>query len=161
MTGPRKRWIVVVLALGACVAFIIGGVVCMHLRSYSRQRMQDEALSETMRQSAPIVAAIQRFIMDHGEPPDTLDDLNPNYLRQLPYAGPFAENGWHYYSTDVDENAGGWSLLVSVREEYSPNVFGSGDRFVFHPSGNYPREGYGGMLLSTPSAGRKWGYYVE
>jgi hypothetical protein len=34
---------------------------------------------------------------------------------------------------------------------------GFGNRFVYHPNGEYPRYGYGGVLVRF----RDWGYYVE
>jgi hypothetical protein len=121
--------------------------------------MRDAALPVTMKHAAPIITAIKRYSQEHGRPPDGLDSLTPGYLSQLPDAGPVAEDGWHY-STDVDEDAGGWTLLVWVRHEYSPNIFGFGDCFVFRPSGTCPEAGYNGMLLRSSSTGG-WGYYVE
>lgn len=144
----------------ACAIGGIRGCVYLRERNANRQAMRDAELPVTIKQAAPIVAAIERYVQDHGKPPDTLNSLIPEYLSQLPDAGPVAEDGWHY-STDVDGDAGGWTLLIWVRDDYSPNIVGFGDRFVFRPSGNYPQSGYEGVLLPSSSSSEGWGYYVE
>ena len=156
MADSRKSWMVGALVAGVFFAFFIGVRVHLQARLSAVHAMRDKDLPVTVKQAAPIIAAIERYIEDHRKPPESLASLMPKDLPQLPDAGPVAENGWHY-STDVDEDAGGWTLLIWVRREYSDGPFT--DRFVFRPSGNYPTDGYGGSLLAESSG--EWAYYVE
>jgi hypothetical protein len=148
----KSMLIFVSIAIG-CAA---GCAVLISLHQCHRESMRAEALPITMAQAAPIIEAIERYCKEHDTPPPDLNVLIPHYLRQLPEAGPIAEDGWHY-SPQTYEDSGGWTLLVRVRDEYSPNLVGFGDSFVYHSSGNYPRGAYGGMLMPFG----RWGYYVE
>ena len=148
-----KTIAVVLVALILCIAGFLGYI---QWRYAHRERMRSEALPVTVSQAAPVIEAILQYSRDHGAPPPSLEAVVPRYLKQLPDAGPIAENGWHY-TMEEDADAGGWSLLVWVRDEYSPNVLGFGDRFVFRPSGKYPKYAYGGVLVLFG----RWGYYIE
>lgn len=125
-------------------------------RQGHRARMRARALPVTMQRAIPVIRAIERYTGDRGAPPAGLPALVPEYLAGLPPPGPVAEGGWRYERTG-NGVAGGWTLYVTVRDEYSPNLLGFGDRFVYHPSNRYPRSGYGGILVRFG----RWGYYVE
>jgi hypothetical protein len=154
--GKKRR------AVRLALEVVVGVILCMAClpvylfwRQKHRDQMRDIALPVTIKQAEPIVDAIQRYSKEQGSPPPSLEALTPRYLQTLPAAGPIAVNGWHYRKEEPD--AGGWSLLVWVREEYSPNLFGFGDRFVFRSGGRYPTYAYGGVLVPYG----KWGYYIE
>jgi hypothetical protein len=151
------------LTLGVLIGSVLGLVVLYGAVRYSVyrhhtrvERVRPPALRETMQRARPIIGAIHAYTKKHGRPPDQLDALVPTYLRRLPDTGRLASNGWEY-TTDGRREAGAWSLFVEVRDEFSPNVRGFGDRFVFHPSGKYAHSDYGGILERFG----RWGYYVE
>jgi hypothetical protein len=48
-------------------------------------------------------------------------------------------------------------LFVEVRDEFSPNVLGFGDRFVFIPATNT----LGRITAAFLERFGRWGYYVE
>jgi hypothetical protein len=125
-------------------------------RQKRREQMRVTALPITVKQAQPLIGAIERYRKENSALPKSLSILAPKYIRQIPSAGPAAKGGWHYQVT-TDWQSGGWSLSIKVRDEYSPNVMGFGDTFVFHPSGKYPDAAYGGGLRIFG----KWGYYVE
>ena len=144
------------IALILMFAAVILYVSYLKQMQLTRNRARANELPLTEQRAVPVIEAIQGYIRQHGKPPPSLEALLPTFLKSLPYAGTIAKNGWHY-TTNEDKQAGGWSLLVWVRNEYSPNINGFGDRFVYRPSGQYPPKGYGGILMPVD----KWGYYVE
>lgn len=149
----RYQAIIAWLILVLCIAAVPAGI---WWRKRHRENMRATALPITISRSIPIIEAIRTFQRKTGKLPETLDALVPTYLARLPDAGPAAKDGWRF---DVDDygNSGGWALYIRVRDEYSPNIMGFGDTFVYHPSGQYPIAGYGGMLVRFGG----WGYYVE
>lgn len=161
----RKTSAPVAIAILLLIAGVpLGGVPLWILwQQRHREQMRSVVLPVTMRQAEPIVTAIHHYVQQHHVPPSTLEALVPRYLTRLPDAGPAALDGWHYTVTSPEITAhwavGDWTLSVQVRQQYSPNiVFGFGDTFVLHSSGQYPQTGYGGGLWKQIG---KWGYYVE
>jgi hypothetical protein len=143
--------VVLVLLLGVFAASF-----ALSQRQNKREQMRATALPVTIKQAQPIIRAIKRYRREKRTFPPSLRALVPTYIGQIPAAGPVAKDGWHYRVTP-DWQSGGWSLGVRVRDEYSPNIVGFGDTFVFHPSSTYPNLAYGGALIPLD----RWGYYVE
>jgi hypothetical protein len=117
-------------------------------------------LQAVVADAAPIITALNAYTRDHkGEAPTTLTKLVPDYLKALPVAGPVSRKGeWLYKLAVRNPEQGKWQLGVQVRKDFCSRCdFSFGDTFVYHASGKYPREGYGGIL--EPVAG--WGYYHE
>ena len=152
-----------------CITLLLFGLWWSNQRRSQWAELRARDLPITIKKAELIIMAINRYKKDKKKCPSSLNDLVPRYIERLPDAGAIAKNGWHYrtdkdiakqtsgVTVSVDEQAGGWVLFVWVRDEYSPNAFGFGDAFVFHPSGQYPQHGYGGMLVPF----RNWGYYIE
>lgn len=122
-------------------------------------------LAYTQRRAAPVIAAIRAHEREHGRPPADLADLVPRYLRAIPEVGPVGRGTWTY---SADPSCWGigrlgagrsrWLLQVRVRADFDPrNPFSLGDTFVYLPAGDYPREGFGGILDRVGD----WGYYQE
>lgn len=143
---------------GAIVLALLGGFVgWVEWQRAQRAAMRARDLPVTVRASAPIIAAIERHARERGTPPESLQVLVPRYLKSVPPPGPVADSGW-MYAVDGGRTHENWRLWVEVRDEYSPNILmGFGDAFVFHPSGQYLRSDYRGILVRVGA----WGYYVE
>ena len=150
-TVSQTTLVVLVLVLAGFAASF-----ALSQRQNRREQMRATALPVTIKQAQPIIRAIERYATENSAPPKSLSSLVPKYIQQISAAGPAAKDGWHYQANS-DWQSGGWSLSIKVRDEYSPNVMGFGDTFVFHPSGKYPNTAYGGGLIPF----NKWGCYVE
>lgn len=149
----RSREYLIVAALAVVV---FGGLTAGYAKERSqRQAARNAALTATVAAAGPLITAIEAHRAKTGAPPPSLAALVPGYLASVPGAGPAAKGGWQY---EVDPATREWSLRIEVRGELSPNLWlGFGDTFEYRSSGKYPREAYGGILMSYG----KWGYYVE
>lgn len=146
----------ILCGLFATACFVGPFTVVAYRKRQQAQRIRPQALRATMQQAEPLIKAIKAYTVRQGRPPATLEALVPAYLRQIPAPGSMAKNGWQYMVGNKSE-AGGWSLFIEVRKEFSPNRWSFGDVFVFHPSGKYARSDYGGILEPVD----RWGYYHE
>lgn len=146
----------IAFVLVGCILVVFAASLALSWRQNKRAQMRATALPVTIKQAQSVMRAIERYNREQGTPPQSLSVLVPKYIQQLPDAGPAAKNGWRYETGDRYEE-GGWALSIRVRDEYSPNIMGFGDTFVFHPSGKYPNAAYGGGFMPFG----KWGYYVE
>ncbi len=156
-TATICRLLTLVISVGLC-AYLPPLMLTVPADHNARvQQSRSAALLTTMRHAAPLIKAIEQYTADHGEPPSDLDHLLPRYLSSLPDAGPLAKDGWRYSAGESAPEGAEWSLWVVVRHEYSPRLWSFGDVFAYHPTGEYPRAAYGGIL---DRAGR-WGYYYE
>jgi hypothetical protein len=157
---PKSKRSRIFYGVAVCGFVVVAAIVSCNLkfkwRDDGRARLRAKDLPITIQQAQPIIGAIVRFEKDHGNPPPDLNSLVPKYVDRLPNPGPVARDQWAY-SQEGGYEGKEWSLYVAVRDEYSPNVFGFGDMFVFHPSGKYEKYAYGGVLMRFG----KWGYYVE
>ena len=169
MATARSRRIAIALFIGLfCILFALP-LLYIPWRRNHREQMRARDLPITIKNAEPIIMAIKRYEKEKGKPPPSLESLIPYYIERIPDAGPVAKNGWHYQTDEdttkqkagatvsVDKIAEGWALFVWVRDEFSPNVWGFGDVFVYHPSGKYANQDYGGGLVPF----RNWGYYIE
>ena len=53
------------------------------MENYIRNRAYDKAIAK----SQPLIAAIEKYAGQHGNPPDTLNDLVPEFLEEIPSSG--------------------------------------------------------------------------
>ncbi|MEQ8851537.1 hypothetical protein [Gimesia sp.] len=105
--------------------------------------------------SKPLVQAIARYTDDHGTPPETLEQLVPDYLPHVPGTGMMAYPTYHYYAGAQSREryqGNAWALVVPT---------GSGgfnwDQMLYFPLQNYPEHGYGGSLERVGN----WAYVHE
>lgn len=152
------RFLTSAVGIGTCMLVpVLAFSVPAYLHRARVRQVRPAGLQATTRQAAPLIRAVERYAADHGSPPPELNRLVPRYLPRIPEPGPMAQGGWRY---SVGEDARGgarWSLWISVRREYSPQFWGFRDVFAYHPTGEYPREAYGGVLEQIG----RWGYYYE
>jgi hypothetical protein len=131
------------LSLGAIVfscCYMAVANQCMSL-GWDFRRAGFEAVAD---RSHSLVAAIHRFEMTHGRPPDSLEALVPEYLDTVPVTGLAAYPKYQYARTSDSDSqiylGNPWRL--SIQTGYSLGF----DQFLFLPLLNYPTHGYGGWL---------------
>lgn len=168
--GRRPRVSVVRGCLGLLVVGLCGLVVLLgwsEVHQRAAAAAWDERCLEllaTARCAKPIIDAVERFVAEHGEPPETLAELMPGLLADVPEAGPVSKPrpqghpsapvaGWYYERTDDS-----WQLYVCVRKDFCPKCPVSfGDHFVYRPALDYAQFAFGGQLEWVGD----WGYYHE
>ncbi len=110
--------------------------------------------SSLANRSAYIVNAIKEFEKINGKPPNSLTDLVPKYLPEVPKTGMGAYPDYKYQiSKKPDEWSGNpWVLYVET-----PLVWINWDMFLYLPKQNYPQIGYDGYLEKV----NDWAYVHE
>ena len=93
-------------------------------------------LASCAENAKPLIAAIDKYLADHGQAPVGLSDLVPVYLDHIPGTGLFRYPKWDYGMANGEP----YELLVNC------SLFLSFDSFVYWPSGNYPQHLYGGSV---------------
>lgn len=154
-TTYRLLYSVALFAVG-CLLSLFFCASALSLRQNKRARLRAADLPVTVKNAEPIIAGITRYTREKGKPPPTLAAIVPRYVAKLTNPGPAAKGGWDYYPRAHSASTG-WALAIRVRDEYSPNILGFGDTFVYHSSGQYDPAAYGGGLRRFG----RWGYYVE
>ena len=106
-------------------------------------RIRAAAFRDLATRSAPLVAAIHQYAADHQTPPESLDRLVPNYLREIPGTGIMAYPEYRYETGEVAKRYEGnpWILRVST-----PSGGINFDEFLYFPLQNYPDRGHGGSF---------------
>lgn len=105
--------------------------------------------------SKPVVQAIERYTEDQGSPPETLEQLVPDYLPDVPGTGMMAYSKYEYHTgAEYRERFQGnaWTLVVPTGSG-GPNW----DQMLYFPLQNYPKHGYGGRLERVGD----WAYVHE
>ena len=104
--------------------------------------------------SQPLINAINQYSDDHGGPPETLEQLVPDYLPSVPGTGMMAYPEYIYSAGKeacerYQENP--WALIVPV--SWGMNF----DQMLYFPKQNYLKHGYGGHLERLGN----WAYVHE
>jgi hypothetical protein len=101
----------------------------------------------------PLVAAIHEVTARNGRPPETLDELVPEYLAAVPTTGIGTAPQFKYACDEPDRYKGNpWVLIV-----YPPCHPMGFDNLMYFPLQNYPGSGYGGWIERIDG----WGYVHE
>ena len=66
-------------------------------------KIRSSAFHDLAERSTPLVSAIERYIHDRGVPPESLNQLIPDYLSEIPNTGMMAYPEYQY---EVGEDAG-------------------------------------------------------
>lgn len=93
--------------------------------------------------SVPLVQAIHRFEDKKGCPPNSLEELIPDYLDSIPHTGMGAYPDYKY---EVSEDANSWRGNPWAIYIDTPSGGINFDMFMYLPDHNYPEMGYGGYL---------------
>lgn len=157
MKNMRRLVLLIVAVIGTMLA-VRDGFGYLNRRLIHQRNMvwQNERLPElrnTMRDAAPIIAAIRKYEKDYGRTPGRLQELVPRYLSAVPSPSKVSRSiNWEY----VRGNTGKWTLGVRVSRYFCSRCVGSyGDTFAYHSSGNYSEMDYGGALEKVDN----WGYF--
>jgi hypothetical protein len=134
-----------------CLLFVVTCVTGIILG----QRVRIAGMRAFAQRSRPLIAAISQYDRDHSAPPQSLDDLVPDYLPRIPSTGMMAYPEYRYHAGDKAkrEYAGNpWALSVDT-----PSGGLNWDQILYFPNQNYPARGYGGSLEPIDD----WAYVHE
>lgn len=126
------RFLIWLLPLVLCFACLFTGV-------HSRQKIRMQGMAAAAERSQNLIAAIEQFEFDEGQPPRTLSELVPAYLPEIPGTGMQAYPAFEYYVGDIAreryvENP--WVLRV-----FTPQLLMSLDELFYLPRQNYAEYG--------------------
>lgn len=144
----RRRaayWLVLsVLFISCCVA----GIVLGH-----KTRMV--GMRAFAQRSQPLIAAVRKYERDHSGPPQSLNDLVPDYLPTVPGTGMMAYPEFRYLTgTEAKDRFANNAWVLSVA---TPLGGINWDMMLYFPDQNYPDRGYGGSLERVDD----WAYVHE
>jgi hypothetical protein len=130
-------------SVGLLVLFMLALGIALRARQYGFELAASRA--------RPLVEAIARFEKDHGRPPESLSDVVPKYLGQLPQGIPdvhliTGEDTREMYAGNT------WVLRALV-----PSGVINFDQFMYFPNQDYPEYGYGGGVERIAD----WAYVHE
>lgn len=125
-------------------AVLLAGDVCSEV-------LRTQAFSQLAVRARPLVAAINSFEKKNGPPPETLSQLVPTYLKQVPQTGMRAYSNYKYEVLEDNKNSP-WELSVPC----SQGPF-NWDVFFYWPTRKYPDEIYGGGVQPIGD----WAYVHE
>ncbi|MBX7244117.1 MAG: hypothetical protein K1X53_01385 [Candidatus Sumerlaeaceae bacterium] len=103
----------------------------------------------------PLIAALWHYHGDHQKMPEDLNQLVPSYLPEIPATGLglYPEFKYSRLPTGAKDDYGNsWTLVIPCT---SGGV--NFDTFRYHPSGVYPKDGFGGSLERVGD----WAYVHE
>jgi hypothetical protein len=128
---------------GILVGWLLGILFSGELRMYGFELAAER--------SEPLIKAIERYIHDNGEPPDSMAVLVPTYLAEIPAKLPPIE-----IITDPERlTAYGdtpWVLSAMVSKNLE-----NWDLFIYFPDQEYPERGFGGVIERLGA----WAYVHE
>ncbi len=73
-----------------------------------------QGVARAVDRGAPVIAAIEAFAKAHGQYPESLDQLVPEYLKALPYTGMVGHPEYTYSRPGPDDDFTGYRLRVSM-----------------------------------------------
>lgn len=104
--------------------------------------------------SMPLIDAIKAYEAQHGNPPDTLESLVPEFIEAIPTTGMAAYPEFELLS---GEDAYMWmdnSWIVRIKTSSGPVNF---DQFMYFPNQDYPEE----LASNRFERLGAWAYYHE
>ncbi len=102
----------------------------------------------------PLIAAIEKYRADNGQPPDELTDLVPQYIAVIPSTGMTAYPNWRYLGPTNRPRGGDYhSYELGVPTPFGLNF----DVFYYWPEENYPASSSNGRIERIG----KWAYLHE
>lgn len=94
--------------------------------------------------SKPLIVAIEAYEKEFGHPPDSLGELVPRFISQLPKTGISSCPEYEFVTGEKARSyymGNPWVLRM-----HPPQVGIGWDDFFYFPLQNYPPNGYGGWL---------------
>lgn len=116
--------------------------------------IRERAFHSLAQRSAVLVEAIHSFEVTRGYPPNSLDELVPEFLASIPFTGMAAYPHYQYKRIDEPGAYQGNTWMIEVPASSGPMNF---DSFIYLPNQAYPKLGYGGILKRIGA----WAYVHE
>ena len=123
-----KNRMVGIMLVVSCVAFTLMASIITNLK----QEIRDAAFTNLVARAQTLVQAIHDFENIRGRPPETLSQLVPQYIREIPLTGLGAYPVFEYHPlTDSELTPGShWQLSLPISE--SPQ-----SQLIYLPGQNY------------------------
>jgi hypothetical protein len=126
------------LALACALAHIVGQ------RAGGSWNTERNAYLSVATRSKPLIAAVSAYEKEYGHPPDSLGQLVPRFIPEIPKTG---ISGCPEYELVTGEKASSYYMGNPWVLRIRPPQVGIGfDDFFYFPLQNYPKTGYGGWL---------------
>ena len=125
----RKTRPLVLRVIAASAVYLTIGYLCLHIGNTVRR----SAFEQLADRSAPLIDAIRGYELATGAPPDSLSQLVPEYLPEVPSTGMGANPEYHYFAGEEAQSRYGDRWAISV---YTGLVL-SFDEFWYVPSREY------------------------
>lgn len=137
------------ILLGSLV-FVVSSFVGLKVGHFIRMN----AFHRLAVRSVPLIDAIEGYTDKYGGPPNSLEELVPEFLTEVPTTGIKAYPRFLYFSGEeaAKYESNRWALTV-----FTPSGGFNFDQFIYFPNQNYPETGYGGWLQKI----HDWAYVHE
>jgi hypothetical protein len=137
-------------ALGFIAIYSLIAVICIDIGD----RVRMHGFKMLAKRSNILITAIKLYEADYGKPPQSLNQLIPKYIKEIPKTGIGAYPTYDYKVGEQAKEFSGndWALAV-----FTPSGGINFDQFIYFPKQNYPASGYGGWLERIED----WAYVHE
>lgn len=125
----RRCGLSALACFGWCVLYL--------LALYFGGEHRDRSFTRVAQTATPVVEAIERFEVEHGNYPRSLEELTPQYLADTPYTGLIAYPTFTYSRRQTSLAEPEFQDGYELRIECSSGALNF-DRFIYWPSGEYP-----------------------
>ena len=134
--------------------YLLVGIVTLRISHSIIHSIRNTAFHELAQRSQSLVEAIQSYEQTHGNPPDSLQQLVPEFLSEIPKTGMGGSPDYHYLSGKDATRLGGNPWAIFVKTPRGPLDC---DSFIYLPLQNYPESGYKDYIEKIDD----WGYVHE
>lgn len=145
----RKYRIDVARAFAQAVVFLLSFVGGFSLGLIVWRKCVNELIDH----GEPLVFAIHEFAAQHGRPPESLEELVPQYIAAIPLTGNGSFPKFRYVVGEPAAYDGNPWVIIAI----PPSLPMGFDQVMYFPLQNYPKVGYGGGLERFG----RWAYVHE
>ena len=117
--------------LALCI-LLLGGIAVATYFIYVRENWSDAALQETRQSGQVVIDAINSYEAEHGQFPNTLEELIPKYIERLPEV-PAGNGAFSYARPDQDSV----EFFLSVKSRHFGSLTGTIISIVFDIPSSY------------------------
>lgn len=111
---------------------------CLPLGVVLGESVRHANLTRVAERSQPLAAAITAYEAKHGQPPQSLDELVPEYIDAIPSTGVGTFPNYHYHTDREGKfNGNNWMLMAG-----QPGIVMGFDDFHYYPRQNYKEAGF-------------------
>ena len=142
------------------VALLVGSliyVISTPVAIYAGSLVRMQGFEQFAQRAEPLIDAIQRYDNDYDRPPETLKNLVPKYIAEIPPTGVGSAPHFGYRNLVNDktftDSRDRWMLQLDVG-----TGLGNWDVFIFLPTGEYQSSGWGRSRMKRLG---RWAYVYE